>query len=326
MSGIEITKIKLSHLRAFAMAAMLQSFSKAALELDLNQSSISHAIAALEDTLGVMLLFRGRQGAKPTPAGQELLEHILPLLKHLDALVETADRLRGLEGGQVRITTIRSLGSYWLPQVLAAFQAQFPQVRVTVTTAFDHQDVQSRLRQRTADVGLLDLYDDDGLTVQSIAEDEYVAILPKHCEIDAAALSWEQISHYSLIMPSSKDACYDSLRTYLRQSPYPLNTAYEIDEDATIVSLAAQGLGMGILPWLAAIPMPETVRTYALPQPLRRTLAAAILSDALHSPAVFAFLEQAAHQPLTLYSQFGGSPSKATFQKRRRIFSLGAIT
>ena len=41
--------------------------------LDLTQSSISHAIANLEDELGVMLFFRGRQGASLTPLGEQVL-------------------------------------------------------------------------------------------------------------------------------------------------------------------------------------------------------------------------------------------------------------
>lgn len=60
-------KIKLSQLRALVAIADCGNFSEAALELDLSQSTISHAIATLEEELGVTLLQRGRHGARLTP-------------------------------------------------------------------------------------------------------------------------------------------------------------------------------------------------------------------------------------------------------------------
>ena len=70
-----------------------------------------------------------------------------------------------------------------------------------------------------------------------------------------------------------------------------MHTASDIQEDSTIVSMVVQELGAAILPRLAAEPIPKDVQVYRLPVPVERVIATAVLSDTLHVPAVFAFLE-----------------------------------
>ena len=59
--------MKLSQIRSFVAVAKYGKFSSAAVELDLTQPTVSHAIATLEKDLGVQLLFRGQKGVKSYP-------------------------------------------------------------------------------------------------------------------------------------------------------------------------------------------------------------------------------------------------------------------
>ncbi|MEO1184115.1 MAG: LysR family transcriptional regulator, partial [Cyanobacteria bacterium J06636_27] len=70
-----------------------------------------------------------------------------------------------------------------------------------------------------------------------------------------------------------------------------LNTVSNIQEDSTVVSMVNQGLVTAILPRLAALPIPENVRVCSLPSPFARVIGIAVLSETLHVPAVFKFLE-----------------------------------
>lgn len=67
--------MKLSQLRALVAVADHNNFSEAALHLGLSQSAISHAIASLEEKLGVVLLSRGRHGAHLTSVGERVTTH-----------------------------------------------------------------------------------------------------------------------------------------------------------------------------------------------------------------------------------------------------------
>ena len=291
MSTIDVSQIKLFQLRAFVTVADSGSFGKAALELDMTQSAISYAIGGLEEKLGVVLFSRGRKGAALTPVGQEMLNSARQILLNLDQLVQVAEKSRGLETGRVRVAAIRSLATHWLPQVIAVFKKQHPKIAVTITRCVNHGKVQENLEGGLADVGLIDLYKPQGLEIYPLFSDHYLAFLPPGAEVNTTAPTWEQFQQYPLILPIPQDNSYTLLREYLSKLPINLEVAYELNEDSTIVSMVAQGLGMTILPYLAAIPVPPEVVTCSLPQPLQRPLAAVVVEDGFHSPAVYAFLE-----------------------------------
>lgn len=291
MSNIDVSKIKLFQLRAFVAVADSGSFGEAAIKLNLTQSAVSHAIASLEAELGVVLFSRGRHGASLTFVGEHMIGHVHQMLQLLDTVVEKAVASRSLQTGRVRIASIRSLATHWLPPVMALFHQKFPQVSVTLTKCFDYIEVQTALRHHVADVGLTDIYEREGYSVVEIGVDDYIVLLPANCLLQNHSITWQQINQYPLIMPAPQDHGYAALRKYVAELENPPAIAYEINEDSTIVSMVAQGLGVAILPYLAALPIPETVQVCHLPNPLTRLLGAILTKDALHSPAVFTFLD-----------------------------------
>ena len=307
MSSIDVSRIKLFQLRAFVAVADSGSFGRAALQLDMTQSAISHAIGGLEAELGVVLFSRGRRGATLTPVGLEMVDNARHILQNLDQLVQVADKTRGLETGRVRVAAIRSLATHWLPQVIAVFKQRHPKIAVTITRCVNHGKVQDMLEAGSADVGLIDLYEPKGLDVYGLFADEYLAFLPPGAQVNIRDPDWQQLRIYPLIMPVPQDNSYTLLREYLSRLPVKLEVAYELNEDSTIISMVAQGLGMAILPYLAAIPVPDTVITCPLPQPLKRPLGAVVVPDGFHSPALYAFLETLPNVPAPVGVCSGGS-------------------
>jgi DNA-binding transcriptional LysR family regulator len=220
-----------------------------------------------------------------------VIGHAREILNNLDQLVTLTEKARGLATGQVRIAAIRSLATHWLPHAIAVFKQRYPQIGVTITRCVNHGKVQQRLEDGQADVGLIDLYKPRGLEIYDLFTDEYLAFFPPDADIDLKHPTWEQFQPYSLILPIPQDNSYMLLREYLAQLPVKLSIGYELNEDSTIVSMVAAGLGMTILPYLAAIPVPPQVQTCHLPEPLQRRLGAVILEEGVYSPPVYAFLE-----------------------------------
>ncbi|MGH7822469.1 MAG: LysR family transcriptional regulator, partial [Candidatus Binatia bacterium] len=72
------------HLRTFAAIVEMESFTRAGRRLGLSQSAISQQVSALERHLGVQLLRRKGSGARPTPAGEVLLQYARQILRKLD--------------------------------------------------------------------------------------------------------------------------------------------------------------------------------------------------------------------------------------------------
>lgn len=284
-------QMKLSQLRILVAVAEYENFSEAALQLQMSQSAVSHAIAALENHLGVILFSRGRYGAHLTPVGQRIVNHAREIVHRAEAIAKEAESARGLQGGQVRIASFRSVATHVLPSVITQFHQQFPAIAVNLTEHDDYPQVEQALRDGRADIGFTFMPASDGLEAWEVLQDEYVALLPPTYTLSHPHLAWDDLIAQPLIMPPEESIMMQEVHEYAKASGYSLTAAYKVGTDATIVQLVAQGLGATILPRLAAEPIPPNIHVYSLPVPLYRVIGAAILSDALHSPAVFAFLD-----------------------------------
>ncbi|WP_427157627.1 LysR family transcriptional regulator [Aliinostoc sp. HNIBRCY26] len=282
--------MKISQLRAVVAVAERGNFSEAALELQLTQPAISHAIATLEDELGVPLFARGRYGAVLTPAGERILYHARQAIQHLEMMQQEANLHRGLHGGHVRIASFRSVATHLLPKAIAQFHEYFPDVAVTIIEGLSYLEVEQCLREGRAELGITYIPTSDEFEAWEIFRDEYVALLPPKAKISGSQITWEDINAYSPVILACLP-CGRTLHHHFKQEAPFIHTTSHIQEDSTIVSLVNQGLSAAILPRLAAVPIPPNVQVYSLPQPLERVIGVAVLSHSLHIPAVFKFLE-----------------------------------
>lgn len=282
--------MKLSQLRALVAVAEYGNFSEAALELDLAQPTISHAIATLEEELGVPLFARGRRGAVLTAAGEQMVAHARQALHHLELMQKEANLHKGLDGGQVRIASFRSVATHLLPKVIAQFRDRVPNVSITIIERPDYLDIEQTLRDGRADIGITYLPTSAEFEVWELLRDDYIALLPPNATIRSTHLTWDDLAAYSLILLPCLP-CGRMLYKHLATVAPPMQTACDIQEDSTIVSMVMQGLGAAILPRLAAEPIPAALRVFSLPVPLKRVIGVATMPEALHTPAVFAFLE-----------------------------------
>lgn len=121
----------LSALRAFEAAARLQSFSKAAEELNVTPAAISHQVHALEEDLGVSLFNRRNRAVELTASARVLLPG---LTEAFAGIQNSVRRLRSHnDTGTVNVTASPSFAGKWLVQRLHRFQEQHPQVDVRIS-------------------------------------------------------------------------------------------------------------------------------------------------------------------------------------------------
>jgi len=281
--------MKLSQLRAVVAVADYGNFSEAALELQLTQPAISHAIATLEADLGVPLFARGRHGAVITPAGERILYYARQALQHIEMMQKEANRHKGLRGGHVRIASFRSVATHLLPKAISEFHQQFPEVNVTIVERPHYLDIENCLREGLADIGTTYLPTKGEFEAWEILQDEYIVLLPPNAKVNGQ-ITWEDLAVCEPIMLAGLP-CGAILHEHIKLVAPFLNTVSNIHEDSTVVSMVNQGLVTAIIPRLAALPIPQNVRVCSLPSPLTRVIGTAILSDTLHVPAVFTFLE-----------------------------------
>ncbi|MCU0535743.1 MAG: LysR family transcriptional regulator [Hydrococcus sp. Prado102] len=291
MSAIALGQIKISQLRALVAIADWGKFSEAALHLELSQSAVSHAIATLEEELGIVLMTRGRHGATLTPIGEQISNEARQVLQSLDSIYQKADRAKGLQGGQVRIASVRSIATHILPEIVVAFRNKFPTINVAIAEYTWYSEVEQTLREGRADIGFTSLPTSDEFETWEILRDEFIVLLPPQTPHSDKSLSWEELANYPTIINPHTYQHHKMVADRFGQFGQTLKVAYEVKEDSTIISMVQRGLGITIIPQLAAKPIPEGLQVKRLPVPLERAIGVAVLANALHPPAVFAFLE-----------------------------------
>lgn len=284
-------RIKLSQLQILAVVADRQNFSEAALELGISQSAVSHAIASLEDYLGIVLFSRGRYGARLTPVGDRVLAHARVIVEHTQDILQEAAIAKGLEKGQVRVASFRSIATHILPEAIAQFHQRFPGIRLNLAEYEDYNQVEQSLREGRADIGITVLPAGKDLSAWELLRDEFIVLLPPDFTLEGDALTWPVLAEQPLIMPPVDYVMMRPVYRHINGLGYRLKVVNEVKTDATIVRLVAQGVGGSILPRLAAEPIPEGVQVYSLPVPLERQVGVAMLAEALQPPAVYALLE-----------------------------------
>jgi DNA-binding transcriptional LysR family regulator len=284
-------QMKLSQLRILVAVADQETFSEAALYLDMSQSAVSHSISALEDHLGVVLFSRGRHGARLTPVGDRIVSHARIILQQAEAIAREADLARGLQGGQVRIASFRSIAIHLLPDAIARFKQRYPDIAVNLSEHDDFRQVEKALREGRADIGLTLLPAGDEFDTWAILENAYVALFPPEFKLAGPEFTWADLAQHPLIMPPADRIMMREVYDHIQAHGYQLNVVSEVETDTTIVNLVAQGLGATVLPRLAAEPIPASVQVYGLPVPLVRVVGAAVLAEAMHTPAIYAFLD-----------------------------------
>ncbi|QDQ29204.1 LysR family transcriptional regulator [Chitinimonas arctica] len=117
-------------LQAFATVARLRSFRRAATELGVSPSALSHALRGLEEGLGVRLLNRTTRSVAPTEAGERLLARITPALLDIQTALDEVNDFRDSPIGTLRLNSPRAAAELVLAPLLTRFLAAHPGMKV----------------------------------------------------------------------------------------------------------------------------------------------------------------------------------------------------
>src|SRR5690348_4762079 len=98
----------LNQLAAFAAVAEHRSFTRAAAQLGVSQSALSHTIRELEAKVGVQLLARTTRSVAPTAAGTNLLKELTPALEQIEGALSEAKKSRDHPSGRVKLLVSRA--------------------------------------------------------------------------------------------------------------------------------------------------------------------------------------------------------------------------
>jgi DNA-binding transcriptional LysR family regulator len=291
--------MELRQLRYFEAVARRRHFTRAAEELHVAQSALSHQIRRLEQELGVELLRRTTRSVEATEAGLLVASHARSVLAETAALRGGVDELRGLVRGRVAVGAMLFGGELDIPAVLVSFTRRFPQVelRVREGTARAMLDM---LDAGTLDVSFaLEVEPPEEVERLELSSEELAAVMsPRDALAGTGPLRVEALSGQPLIAFGGGSSTRRLVDRALAAAGAEPRIAVEANELALVRSLAARGLGVAILPRsFAELPGPRIASRRLVPA-LRMTVALWWWRGRPLSPAARAFVQFADdHRP-----------------------------
>lgn len=147
---IDPDRLDWTHLRSFLATAQTQSLSAAARKLGLTQPTLSRQVAALEDSLSLLLFERVGRGLQLTEAGREVLAHVQDMGRAAERAALTASAQRSEITGTVRITASDIFATVHIPDMILEVRKRAPNLMIEVVATNDISD----LMRREADIAI----------------------------------------------------------------------------------------------------------------------------------------------------------------------------
>ena len=235
----------------FDAVARQGSFNKAAQQLHLTPSAISHAIAVMEEELGFALFNRGKNGVSMTSYGASLYPSIRAVLNSDEALKQSIARLNGLEKGKVKLGAFNSVCASLLPGLLKSFAAQYPQIEIEVYQG-TYDDVKEWLRTGQVDIAFLSSTCKEEFNLTELFREPLLCIVPQ---------DWPEPQI------STERRCH-------------------VIDDQSNIAMVEAGLGISIMPQMLLRDCKAAVKVYPIEPEEYRVVGLAVQRPASMAPAV----------------------------------------
>ncbi|WP_321889670.1 LysR family transcriptional regulator [Paraburkholderia bannensis] len=165
-----------THLFAFYEVARAGSVSAGAGRLHVSQPAVTREIRELEARMGLPLFDRLPRGVALTEAGTTLFEYAQRIFSLADGAENQMKELAGIGAGHVKIGASATLGVYFVPEVIAQFNANYPRVAIDLTVT-NTERVESGLADLTFNLGFIEgPFDDTVLHARHIGSDEVAVV------------------------------------------------------------------------------------------------------------------------------------------------------
>ncbi|MCS4489180.1 hydrogen peroxide-inducible genes activator [Corynebacterium sp. ES2794-CONJ1] len=243
----------LAQLRTFVTIAENKHFGTAASKLNISQPSLSQALVALEQGLGVQLIERSTRRVIITPAGEKLFPLAKATLDAADTFIAHAHGASGTLTGPLSLGIIPTIAPYILPQIFTKVREEYPNLELQIVEDQTHHLI-NQLRDGTIDCALLALPTNTaGLHEISLYTESFLMVVPAdHSLAGRDDLVLENLKDVSLLLLDDGHCLRDQVVDLCRQADHNfLPTTYKETRVAsltTVLQLITAGMGATLIP------------------------------------------------------------------------------
>lgn len=237
-----------NHLALFHAVAQAGSISRGAVAARVSQPAVSKQIAELEEALGVRLLERLPRGCRLTEAGKILADYAHRWRSLEQDATRAIEEYRGLKRGRLAIGASLTIGGYLLPDVVAAFHRQHPEIELHLEIA-NTQRIQKALLDGSIEIGLTEgPLESEELESKVFFHDELVAITPAgHPLLKKARVSAREFCREPFILREEGSGTRAVVEKTLRRKGLKLNPLLSLASPEAIKNVVAAGVGVAMI-------------------------------------------------------------------------------
>ena len=263
--------IESQQLQVYVMLARLLNMSRAAEELAMTPSGVSHCLKTLENDLGCRLFERTSRTMTLTRAGGEFLRDASEILERMQSVRKKIRSWGDWRQGQIRIGANATASRFILPPALREFRESFPDFTVKIELCTPEQAGDFLKGGRLDLVFGLEPSSLQGLHCEFLAEDDLFFIVhPLHPWAVQRRVSREEIPTGKLIMPEASSDTFRLIEAYFKKEGLTVHPFIEVAGEDAVKHFIELDMGVGILPrWIVAKEI-EQGRLTALPLGRRR--------------------------------------------------------
>ncbi|MDE2400638.1 MAG: LysR family transcriptional regulator [Burkholderiales bacterium] len=235
-------------IRVFTEVARQLSFSQAAESLHLTPPAVTMQVKELESHVGLPLFERQGRQVSLTMAGEYFLVYAKRLLSTLKDADNVMARFKRVETGVLTIGLISTAG-YFLPQLLARFQAEHPGVDVKLDVTRDINKLMARMHSNEIDLAVMGRPPKEyAMRAEPFAGHAMVFVCPPgHPLLSVGHPPLNALMNHPLIARETGSEVREVLDTYLRHHQLAPRIGMEIASNETIKAAVTAGLGIGFL-------------------------------------------------------------------------------
>ena len=260
-----------------------KSITSSAQRLGYTQSGVSHAIKKMEKEWNIKLLKRTNHGVELTSEAKYLLPYVQSTLVQFSRFKEALDAINGLTKGSITIGSYSSIAMHWLPIILQQFNQMYPQIQIHVREG-DYDEIMQWIGQGIVDFGFVSQSGQSNFAFIPFQKEMLYAVVPD--------TQWQgpfpihALEQHPYI--ASEIGVDNDVAATLHQAGVKPHVACYCKEDASILAMVKQGLGMTILPEL--ILKDVDIQKHPLDPPAYRTLGIMYKSEDVLSAAYKALI------------------------------------
>ncbi len=288
----------LNRLHCFEVVVQEAGFKRATSRLHITQPALSYQMKHLEEELGVQLFYRRPGGVTLTAAGHLLFTHV----QRVSAAVREAERaVKELPAvGEVRIGTVNSIGTYFLPQVLLTVHERHAATVPILYRARSDDHIEALLANQVDLAILADPRVDKRLRYETLFEERVSLVAGRtHPLFATRSLRLDQLRGAQVVSLSQQTPTGALIRKHLERLGVEVETVVSTEDTETVKRMIEMGMGIGFLPDMVtqrdvvsrSNPRGHLRRIQVEP-PLTRRIMLVTWDDLPSSKAVAAFIDE----------------------------------